>query len=100
MFFCTEGPVCHVADTFAAPSRPGFRLQRHRTHTSEKGTTYENQLVHQLRKLCPTARETRRIHLSRDPSVRPDLQDRKSTRLNSSHSQISYAVFCLKKKNN
>src|SRR2546427_5031764 len=27
-------------------------------------------------------------------------RDRKSTRLNSSHSQISYAVFCLKKKNN
>src|SRR2546430_13577683 len=41
------------------------------------------------------------------PEVRPDaplgeavrlLRDRKSTRLNSSHSQISYAVFCLKKK--
>src|SRR2546427_3677365 len=31
------------------------------------------------------------------PSCRR-LQDRKSTRLNSSHSQISYAVFCLKKK--
>src|SRR2546430_8915046 len=33
-------------------------------------------------------------------SIREDLsfQDRKSTRLNSSHSQISYAVFCLKKK--
>src|SRR2546427_5711730 len=29
-----------------------------------------------------------------------DEQDRKSTRLNSSHSQISYAVFCLKKKKN
>src|SRR5688572_32330190 len=29
---------------------------------------------------------------------RSRLQDRKSTRLNSSHSQISYAVFCLKKK--
>src|SRR5205085_5854485 len=28
------------------------------------------------------------------------VADRKSTRLNSSHSQISYAVFCLKKKNN
>src|SRR2546430_12411368 len=28
----------------------------------------------------------------------PRLEDRKSTRLNSSHSQISYAVFCLKKK--
>src|SRR2546430_8369650 len=30
---------------------------------------------------------------------RAGLKDRKSTRLNSSHSQISYAVFCLKKKN-
>src|SRR5688572_31628614 len=29
----------------------------------------------------------------------PREEDRKSTRLNSSHSQISYAVFCLKKKN-
>src|SRR3989475_6775016 len=29
-----------------------------------------------------------------------DGEDRKSTRLNSSHSQISYAVFCLKKKKN
>src|SRR2546427_2421492 len=28
----------------------------------------------------------------------PEIPDRKSTRLNSSHSQISYAVFCLKKK--
>src|SRR2546427_8579035 len=28
----------------------------------------------------------------------PPTGDRKSTRLNSSHSQISYAVFCLKKK--
>src|SRR5689334_24502395 len=30
--------------------------------------------------------------------LRPDKVDRKSTRLNSSHSSISYAVFCLKKK--
>src|SRR2546430_7679728 len=30
--------------------------------------------------------------------AKPEDQDRKSTRLNSSHSQISYAVFCLKKK--
>src|SRR3712207_7320448 len=28
----------------------------------------------------------------------PQLKDRKSTRLNSSHANISYAVFCLKKK--
>src|SRR2546430_8971346 len=36
-------------------------------------------------------------HCPRGPALRPD---RKSTRLNSSHSQISYAVFCLKKKKN
>src|SRR5688500_20073386 len=37
----------------------------------------------------------------RDPAARAPLEpDRKSTRLNSSHLVISYAVFCLKKKNN
>src|SRR5256886_10423608 len=38
--------------------------------------------------------------LARNPELWPlaFLPDRKSTRLNSSHSQISYAVFCLKKK--
>src|SRR2546430_10298809 len=30
---------------------------------------------------------------------KPEARDRKSTRLNSSHRQISYAVFCLKKNN-
>src|SRR3712207_8559462 len=30
--------------------------------------------------------------------VRTEAEDRKSTRLNSSHANISYAVFCLKKK--
>src|SRR5256886_11665053 len=34
----------------------------------------------------------------RDCSSETDMPDRKSTRLNSSHSQISYAAFCLKKK--
>src|SRR3712207_8373972 len=35
----------------------------------------------------------------RRPSLHPDPRaDRKSTRLNSSHANISYAVFCLKKK--
>src|SRR2546430_12867301 len=34
-----------------------------------------------------------------DHVVEVFFRDRKSTRLNSSHSQISYAVFCLKKKN-
>src|SRR2546430_8849360 len=38
-------------------------------------------------------------HATPLPTLTPEaLRDRKSTRLNSSHSQISYAVFCLKKK--
>src|SRR2546430_13385489 len=36
--------------------------------------------------------------VSHDHPVIGSVEDRKSTRLNSSHSQISYAVFCLKKK--
>ena len=34
------------------------------------------------------------------PGREVDVRDRKSTRLNSSHGYISYAVFCLKKKKN
>src|SRR5205085_9354296 len=37
-------------------------------------------------------------HHRGDRAEVPEIVDRKSTRLNSSHSQISYAVFCLKKK--
>src|SRR3989442_1993828 len=36
----------------------------------------------------------------RDPRRAGERQDRKSTRLNSSHVRISYAVFCLKTKQN
>src|SRR5689334_23488527 len=45
-------------------------------------------------------RRLRRVEEHGDASrVEADPPDRKSTRLNSSHSSISYAVFCLKKKN-
>src|SRR2546430_8392039 len=54
--------------------------QRHRHHV-EVAATIESQLQTLERRNRLTA------------------VDRKSTRLNSSHSQISYAVFCLKKKN-
>src|SRR3712207_7646696 len=43
-----------------------------------------------------TKTEFLRRVLSRNPDL--DHRDRKSTRLNSSHANISYAVFCLKKK--
>src|SRR5207249_11936844 len=42
--------------------------------------------------------DARRRRQAREPLLQPG-RDRKSTRLNSSHVSISYAVFCLKKKN-
>src|SRR5258707_10865025 len=42
---------------------------------------------------CSTPRRVYRLRAARRPQL-----DRKSTRLNSSHANISYAVFCLKKK--
>src|SRR2546422_11684648 len=46
---------------------------------------------------CRGTRGQRR-HGAALPAVFRERQDRKSTRLNSSHGYISYAVFCLKKK--
>src|SRR5699024_11489434 len=47
--------------------------------------------------LCLLSLVSLRIHSC---SFTPSHRDRKSTRLNSSHVSISYAVFCLKKKRN
>src|SRR5256886_11059128 len=47
----------------------------------------------------PAHHRARPTAADRTRSPAPASQDRKSTRLNSSHSQIPYAVFCLKKKN-
>src|SRR5256885_14603877 len=51
----------------------------------------EDQVLHDVERM---ALERRLVELREVP------QDRKSTRLNSSHLVISYAVFCLKKKKN
>src|SRR5688572_32752454 len=45
------------------------------------------------------AQAAAQVKLMAEQKAARDARDRKSTRLNSSHSQISYAVFCLKKKN-
>src|SRR5688572_32427635 len=51
--------------------------------------------VHDVKALSSVARHAADPQTAADAVARVD---RKSTRLNSSHSQISYAVFCLKKK--
>src|SRR3712207_7009622 len=46
----------------------------------------------------PLERRRHQVGLVRDREAAAEDRDRKSTRLNSSHANISYAVFCLKKK--
>src|SRR3712207_9246031 len=61
--------------------------------------------LHDALPICAIGGRARSRSPARDPSVRGRVParrraraDRKSTRLNSSHANISYAVFCLKKK--
>src|SRR5688572_32690793 len=65
-------------------------------------TLFRSQQRGGRRPLQRTREEGRHARAARLPLLRrlgrPTEADRKSTRLNSSHSQISYAVFCLKKK--
>src|SRR2546427_8569415 len=56
--------------------------------------------VRPLREARPVATPPLRAGSARTLRGGVATGDRKSTRLNSSHSQISYAVFCLKKKKN
>src|SRR2546429_5086805 len=69
-------------------------------------TTLFRSVVHVWKYASQAEREKKRAALMADPAFQSYLQksrelgDRKSTRLNSSHGYISYAVFCLKKKNN
>src|SRR3712207_7887348 len=71
-----------------------FRSYGARRDAAEVLRAQAHQLLHQLG--VPVVRARRQHHRA----ARLDLagRDRKSTRLNSSHANISYAVFCLKKK--
>src|SRR5207247_5732196 len=70
-------------------SRRGQR-DRQRIGRGEAGRRRTERRIRRAVRLGAAARRHRRHR----------LRDRKSTRLNSSHEWISYAVFCLKKKNN
>src|SRR3712207_6222950 len=72
----------HEPERVAPPARPVVRRSSARTLAACPGSTPERPA---LRPAPPLPRRR---------------GDRKSTRLNSSHANISYAVFCLKKKNN
>src|SRR5690349_24613407 len=58
----------------------------------------EDQAVEILRKRGMASAGKKAGRVAAEGAVGSYIQDRKSTRLNSSHVEISYAVFCLKKK--
>src|SRR5690606_41331900 len=86
-------PICQQqrerTRTFGQPLERGTQVQRRRAGGGFGARTHRLLGVTQVWG----------AHLSRKPRPgvsTPDLRDRKSTRLNSSHVKISYAVFCLK----
>src|SRR5262245_64641344 len=73
-----------------------FRSDRERRLEDEREDEEQEQRLERFGvRLLTEPRRGAAVRL--DPDLRP--RDRKSTRLNSSHLGISYAVFCLKKKN-
>src|SRR5688572_32140658 len=74
-------PICRAATTRRISGTPCWSIARHILDR------------HRASRTC--SRRARSLECSTTCWISPD---RKSTRLNSSHSQISYAVFCLKKK--
>src|SRR5438552_18119391 len=75
---------------------PYTTLFRSRGRSTLRVPEWQRRLHAQL--ALPSRRDERHCAIESGWQVRG--QDRKSTRLNSSHQIISYAVFCLKKKNN
>src|SRR5690606_41415454 len=71
--------------------RPGDPPRRGRGHDARRPPA---------RPLRTGVRRTRTLPHESRLALTEEPRDRKSTRLNSSHVKISYAVFCLKKKNN
>src|SRR3712207_8288651 len=73
------------------PLRPGGDEHLHDARVLATAPDLRGRAVRVLRRHHQRAAEAR-------VAGQPLLEDRKSTRLNSSHANISYAVFCLKKK--
>src|SRR5207247_3571176 len=81
-------PIC-----FSRPSSQNIRVKTLRSPTRKPRTRLSRKWARRIGKW-------RRLRKRKKSATRrrPSRLDRKSTRLNSSHEWISYAVFCLKKK--
>src|SRR3712207_8297501 len=80
---------------------PYTTLFRSKIFTAIEGMRLDDGEVHAAMQVIADVGGLAAIHAENEAIVQRALhQDRKSTRLNSSHANISYAVFCLKKKKN
>src|SRR2546430_7392781 len=95
--------LCCVAGVFGAePLLAGLQAPAPGSGASPRAKVYPNgRDPNAPQGLEPSTPNPKAIELANQKALRADIAklyeiDRKSTRLNSSHSQISYAVFCLK----
>src|SRR5438034_7939978 len=89
--------LCEILGPLADPARAAVRDPKiviDRCEVAAEGDVARLQVDADARGL---ERSAARIDLPRIVSEQREVADRKSTRLNSSHTVISYAVFCLKK---
>src|SRR3712207_7488580 len=103
MFFFLNDPA--TPDIYTLPLHDPLRIPRlnHRLYHFGGDTCSLAELAEIVRGIVPeseisfddTAPDFPHVYIADDRRLR---EDRKSTRLNSSHANISYAVFCLKKK--
>src|SRR5947208_13500489 len=85
-------PICNGRQTNSFLKLRSNPASRQRTYQADVGDTASRDYIRwQGSDTSGRPYRYRKLHLS---------EDRKSTRLNSSHQIISYAVFCLKKKKN
>src|SRR2546430_17735358 len=95
VFFFNDTATTEIYTLSLHDALPIFGIRRQRGHrfAQRAGVSDAHAQPHRERVVAEQLELVRAIE--RQDAV---LTDRKSTRLNSSHSQISYAVFCLKKK--
>src|SRR2546427_7680120 len=95
----TESSVTGIQSISQEPGSNQINIRYNTVSTQEAQGSLNDQRIQQL--LLFAARNNYNSGVRMDSGgEQQQLLDRKSTRLNSSHSQISYAVFCLKKKKN
>src|SRR5690606_41652403 len=104
LFVSSSAPHTAPTATYTLSLHDALPISRPRKLRLDSTRIAEPTLSAERMMIAPVTLGRRCFHRMRPcpaPSARAaSTKDRKSTRLNSSHVKISYAVFCLKKKNN